>query len=156
MLHTPNTIYLSVYRKDELTACVGSLRTLDGSIEPGVIETTGASPWQAVALALEEAEIIRAQNLVIFTNDAAWAEALRTGQPPEPDKTEKRWMQKGKGRGNGEYLHIPYGGDPNQWTCLRLFHLAYWARGGRSFIIVVDEDKLKKARELWEEQRKSQ
>lgn len=145
----PHTLYLGLYEAPDGTAsCTGTLCKANGSLEQDVVAEVAATVWQALGAGMAACETMAVRNVHIVTNSA---DLLRNiARTPPPDKVERQWWQRGKGYGNGEWLDIPYGGDPLRWAIIRHL-LGCWARGGRWTVQSVDAEQLRKARELWEE-----
>lgn len=142
---TPDTLYLACYGDTQI-AYTGSLRKLDGSLEEDVLDGHGGL-WEATAQALGEAAIVNARHIIILTNSPA---LLKWHVAPEPESTTKVWEVKGKGKGNGEYVEYPVGGDPVQWAVIRGL-VAYWCKGGSYQVLGVKGNHLRKAQELYNE-----
>lgn len=143
-LVTPNTLLLGVWLAAGRAAITGSLLNLDGETTPDVLTLAG-EPWTALVQALEQAAIMDTANVVILSNDAVLVGALSPPfAPPAPDHTERVWYSR------TEWADVGVGGNAQHWRTLCLLG-GRW--GGHFRAMVVDD--LPKARELWEQQSKS-
>jgi len=145
-LETRNTLYISLYvAEDGSAGGVISLRKENGDVEMDVGQAFGEDVWRVLDQMLVDAVLLAAEHVIVFSNVE-----LRPFEAPEPDKTEKIWWQEGKGRGNGQYLYVPYGGNADQWNVmLRLTR--YAMQGGSWQIVQVDEEALRRAKEQWQQ-----
>ena len=140
----PDAILLGIWVAEGRAAVTGAVRAASGDTLPDVLALAG-EPWTALVQALEQAAIMDTANVVILSNDAALVQALSPPfAPPKPDHTERVWY------GRAEWVDVGIGGNAQHWRALQLLG-GRW--GGHFRAMVVDD--LPKARELWEQQSKS-
>lgn len=90
-INTPNTLLLGIYTQSGKTAALGKLTTIDGT-EDGVIdECAEAESHQLLARVLEDAHLIEADYLYVFTNDQPLAEAFTV--PVRIPQIENDWFR---------------------------------------------------------------
>ena len=143
-LTLPNTLLLGVWLAAGRAAITGSLLNLDGDTLPDVL-ALGGEPWTAIVQALEQGALMEARNVVILSNDRALVQALSPPiAPPKPTHTERVFYSR------TEWADVGMGGDAQHWRTLCLLG----SRWGGHFRAMVVSD-LPKARELWEQQSKS-
>lgn len=129
---TPSTIILGCHVDSQCAAIVGSLRGEGGELTTNVIERTG-SPWQAIAAALADAQVIGARHVVLLSNDAAIVAALSKPFPaPAGGERVRVWLGV---RGDGRYVEGSLG-DAAHWAVLRLLG---WQWAGRFSVQQVAE-----------------
>lgn len=110
-------ILLGIYTRTGLTAVTASVVQRNGQTEANVLGIVAGDVFQATAMALCDAHMLRATGLKIFTNDVALLEFLT---PPITVKPTAYTTVRGWGR-------VGYGGNANQWTILRkLFYFNRW------------------------------
>ena len=140
----PNALLLGIWVAEGRAAVTGSLRDARGETTPDVLTLAG-EPWTALVQALEQAALMDVINVVILSNDAALVQSLSPPfAPPKPDHTERVWYSR------TEWADVGVGGNAVHWRALQLLG----GRWGGHFRAMVVED-LPKARELWEQQSKS-
>ena len=138
---TDDTILLGAWLAEGRAAITGALRTVDGTLRTGVLETVGA-PWPALHQALTTAQTIGARHVMLLTNDAALKRALsKPFKAPQPDQTKRHFFSK------TDWADVGFGGDADQWAVLCLLG-GVW--GGCFNVQLVDD--LPGARELWSQQ----
>ena len=128
----PGTLYIGLYEGDNgSAACTGTLTKIGGGVEPGVIEVTAATVWEALAAALEDAHIIKPVHVIVLTNSVAVHNTLRAPAHWRPT-------------------------TPGQWAILR--NLVRFQTGGgwgettgTWQMQLVNDGDLGKARELWQQ-----
>jgi hypothetical protein len=123
-LNTPNTLFLAIWTQADKSILLGTLQTNEGPVP--VMEDKGQGPTALLATCLEDAKLIDARHLVIFTNDKTLL-ALYT--PPirlEPVSAER------------QHLYVPV-----QWAVLRHFcRYDTWQ--------VIEKTSLPNAKAKWE------
>lgn len=140
----PDAVLLGIWAAEGRAAVTGAIRDARGNTLPDVL-ALGGEPWTALVQALEQAEIMDVANVLILSNDAALVGALSPPfAPPKPDHTERVWYSR------TEWADVGIGGNAQHWRALCLLG-GRW--GGHFRAMVVDD--LPKARELWEQQSKS-
>lgn len=126
---TMNTLYIGLYEGDDGSAATsGTLCKANGSLEPDVLGDAAPTAWAALAQSLIEAELLQVRHVVICTHVVPVLVALGRPAAFKPNTDD-------------------------QWNVLRLL-VGYQCRGGTWQTMRVDEDKLQKARERWQEQQR--
>jgi hypothetical protein len=110
-------ISLGILTTNNVTAVTGSVEQDNGYIIKEVVGIVAGDVFQASAMALTDAAVIKAQALRIYTNDAYLLKFLTPPISVKPTKTTSV-------RGWGE---VGFGGNPYQWTILyKLFACGSW------------------------------
>lgn len=102
---------------NNITTITGAVEQANGQIEKDVISVVAGDVFQATAMALADAAMVRARGIRIYTNDA---QLLKFLTPPICVKPTGTTFVKGHG-------YVPSGGNPNQWEILyKLFACGRW------------------------------
>lgn len=110
-------ILLGIYTADNITAVTGSVEQQAGWLEKEVLGIVAPNVFEATALALSDAALIKVNGVKIFTNDQYLLKFLT---PPISVKPTKTVSVKGWG-------DVGMGGNPYQWTILyKLFACGSW------------------------------
>jgi len=110
-------ILLGIYTQSNLTAVTGSVEQKAGWLEKEVLGIVAPNVFEATALALSDAVLIKVNGVKIFTNDPYLLKFLT---PPIAVKPTKTVSVKGWGE-------VGMGGNPHQWTILyKLFACGSW------------------------------
>lgn len=140
----PNALLLGLWVAEERAAITASLRDEYGNTTSDVLALTG-EPWTVVVQALECAELMDVQYVVLLSNDLGLVSALSPPfAAPPADRKERVWFSR------TDWADIPSGGNPDHWQALRLIG-GRW--GGRFRAMCVSD--LPKARELWQQEQQS-
>lgn len=116
-IHRQEMLILGIFTNNGLTAITGSVEQANGQIEKDAIGVVASDVFQATAMALTDAAVIRAGGVKIYTNDTKLVDFLT---PPIRVKPTEATFVKGHG-------YVPSGGDPNQWQILyKLFVCGRW------------------------------
>lgn len=133
-------LVISLYQESNSVAAIVKL-TADG--EPcDIAQHTipDADKWHALRTILEDAEIVGAEGLRIFSTVPFDLSTL----PEEPPNVDKYWIPE-KG-GKGKYIKGKWGGNADYWRCLHLIH------GYRNYSIkLVQPSQIPGTVKLWQE-----
>lgn len=118
-------ILLGVHTCDGITAVSASVKQASGNTEKDVLALVARGVFNATAQALNDARIIAAKELDIYTNDSDLLQFLTP--PIRVQPTGKTKVQSWDKNGRRKNVDVPTGGDPDQWTILyRLFAYNRW------------------------------
>ena len=110
-------ILLGIYTESSITAVTGSVDQDAGWLEKEVLGIVAPNVFEATALALTDAALIKVKTVNIFTNDQYLLKFLMPPISVKPTKTVSV-------RGWGD---VGMGGNPHQWTILyKLFACGSW------------------------------